>query len=128
MDTAGSARVVRGSCVYTALPYNLQMFSFVETRLFTKLVVEYLSDDDYAELQRTLMADPEAGPVIPGSGGVRKLRWGAPGRGKRGGYRVIYYVKRADGVIWLLTMYPKNVAENIPANVLRKIREEVEDD
>lgn len=128
MDTAGSARVVRGSCVYTAVPYNLQMFSFVETRLFTKLVVEYLSDDDYAELQRTLMADPEAGPVIPGSGGVRKLRWGAPGRGKRGGYRVIYYVKRADGVIWLLTMYPKNVAENIPANVLRKIREEVEDD
>ena len=109
------------------MPYNQPMFSFVETRLFTKLVVEYLSDDDYAELQRTLMADPEAGPVVPGSGGVRKLRCGAPGRGKRGGYRVIYYVKRTDGVIWLLTMYPKNVAENIPANVLKKIREEVED-
>jgi hypothetical protein len=52
------------------------MFSFIETRLFTKLVVDYLSDDEYAALQVALMRDPEAGPVIPGSGGVRKLRWG----------------------------------------------------
>jgi len=58
---------------------------------------------------------------------VRKLRWRAPGRGKRGGYRVIYYVKPARNVIWMLTMYPKNVAENIPAGVLRQIRKEVED-
>ena len=91
------------------------MFSFIETRLFTKLVLEYLSEEDYAALQEALMRAPEAGPVIPGSGGVRKLRWAAPGRGKRGGYRVIYYVRRAHGVIWMLTMYPKNVAENIPA-------------
>jgi len=66
------------------------MFSFIETRLFTKLVVEYLSDEEYGALQRALMMDPDAGPVIPGSGGVRKLRWAAPGRGKRGGYRVVY--------------------------------------
>ena len=101
------------------------MFSFIETRLFTKLVLEYLSDVEYGSLQQALMQDPDAGPVIPGSGGVRKLRWASPGRGKRGGYRVIYYVKRTNGVIWLLTMYPKNVAENIPATVLRRIREEV---
>ena len=61
------------------------MFSFIETRLFTKLVLDYLSDEDYAALQAALMQHPESGPVIPGSGGVRKLRWAAPGRGKRGG-------------------------------------------
>jgi mRNA-degrading endonuclease RelE of RelBE toxin-antitoxin system len=103
------------------------MFSFIETRLFTRLVLEYLSDDEYGALQQALVEDPESGPVIPGSGGVRKLRWAAPGRGKRGGYRVIYYVKRANGVIWMLTMYPKNVSENIPAHILRQIRKEVED-
>ena len=103
------------------------MFSFIETRLCTKLVLDYLADDDYAALQEALMVDPDAGLVIPGSGGVRKLRWAAPGRGKRGGYRIIYYVRRAHGAIWMLTMYPKNVAENIPAHVLRQIRKEVED-
>jgi hypothetical protein len=52
---------------------------------------------------------------------------GAPGRGKRGGYRVIYYARISQGVVWMLTMYSKNVAENIPADVLRRIRKEVED-
>jgi len=103
------------------------MYSFIETRLFTRLVSEYLSDDEYRELQKALVANPEAGDVVPGSGGVRKLRWRAAGRGKRGGYRVIYLARVAKGVIWMLTMYPKNVADNIPAHVLRQIRKEVED-
>jgi len=103
------------------------VFSFIETRLFTRLVQDYLTDDEYRALQTMLIEDPEAGDVIPGSGGVRKLRWRAPGRGKRGGYRVIYYVKRARNVIWMLTMYPKTVAENIAPDVLREMRNEVED-
>jgi mRNA-degrading endonuclease RelE of RelBE toxin-antitoxin system len=109
------------------MPYNdAMMLSFIES-LFMKLVLDYMTDDQYSALQRALMTDPEAGPVIPGSGGIRKFRWAAPGRNKRGGYRVIYYVRRAHGVIWMLTMYPKNVADNIAAHILRQIRKEVED-
>ncbi len=102
------------------------MHTFVETRLFTKLVQEYLSDDEYGALQQGLVANPEAGDVIPGSGGVRKLRWSVAGRGKRGGIRVIYYLRSRQGQIWMLTLYAKNVAENIPAHVLKKIREELD--
>ncbi|MEL6300004.1 MAG: transcriptional regulator [Pseudomonadota bacterium] len=105
------------------------MFSFVETPLFTKLVREYLSDDEYQRLQQhALIEAPEAGAVIKGSGGIRKLRWAAPGRGKRGGYRVIYFLRKPKGVVWMLTMYPKNVADSIPAHVLKQIREEIEND
>lgn len=102
------------------------MFSFIETRLFTRLVQEYLTDEEYRQLQALLIEQPDAGAVVRGSGGVRKLRWRAPGRGKSGGYRVIYFAKIEQGIIWMLTLYPKNVKENIPAHVLREIRKEVE--
>ena len=83
------------------------MYSFIETRLFTRLVQDYLGDDEYRRLQIALLENPEAGDIIPGSGGIRKGRWRAPGRGKRGGYRVIYYAKITQGMIWMLTMYLK---------------------
>jgi len=102
------------------------MISFVETKLFTRLVQEYLTDNDYAQLQEALIKDPEAGTVIPGSGGVRKMRWGMAGRGKRGGLRVIYFLRIRQGQIWLLTLYPKNVAESIPAHVLKQIKDEID--
>lgn len=104
------------------------MFAFVETRLFTRLVAEYLDDDEYRALQSALAANPEAGVVIPGSGGVRKIRWSAEGRGKRGGVRIIYFVKVQSALVWMLTIYAKNEAESIPATVLRKIKQEMEHD
>ena len=57
---------------------------------------------------------------------MRKLRWSQPGRGKRGGVRVIYYVKGREGVIWMLTLYAKNEEQSIPAHLLRKIKEEID--
>lgn len=99
---------------------------FIETTIFTKYVYEYLSDDEYAGLQSFLLQYPEAGKVVPGSGGVRKVRWAMSGKGKRGGVRVIYYFKRQDDEIWLLTIYSKNEVENIPAHVLRQIAKEIE--
>jgi len=103
------------------------MFSFVETRLFTRLVRDYLSDAEYAALQDFLMRSPDAGDVVPGTGGIRKLRWRAPGRGKRGGYRVVYKVRRTPGVIWMLTIYPKTMTDDILAQMLRRIRQELDD-
>ena len=102
------------------------MISFVEKKLFTRLVEQYLSDDEYSSLQQMLLADPEAGDVVRASGGVRKLRWGVAGRGKRGGIRVIYFLRLKQGQIWMLTLYPKNVAESIPAHILKQIKDEID--
>ncbi|MEM7735809.1 MAG: transcriptional regulator [Deinococcota bacterium] len=104
------------------------MFEFVETSLFTKAVGRYFSDDELASLQAHLQEHPESGNVIRGSGGIRKLRWQTQGRGKRGGVRIIYYLKLARGQIWLLTLYAKNVQHNIPVQVLQRIKEFVDDE
>ena len=66
---------------------------FIESSIFTRLIYEYLTDDEYIGLQMFLVRYPDKGNVIPGTGGVRKLRWALKGKGKRGGLRVIYYWK-----------------------------------
>ena len=104
------------------------MFSFIETQLFSRLVQEYLTDEAYSQLQSELVRNPEAGSVVRGSGGVRKLSWAATWRGKRGGYRVIYFVLRPKGIIWMLTIYPTNVTDSISGHVLKQIRKEIEND
>ena len=102
------------------------MFIFIETKLFTRLADEYLSDDELFRLQGYLNENAEAGDIIRGSGGVRKLRWAAPGRGKRGGLRIIYYLRSKQGEIWLLTLYAKNETESISEAVLKQIKEEID--
>ena len=104
------------------------MLEFVETPLFTRLVERYLSDDGYVELQNYLAEHPEAGDVVRGSGGVRKLRWAMQGQGKRGGMRVIYYLKLTENRIWMLTLYAKNVRETIPTHALKQIKEAIDDE
>ena len=112
----------------TSGTYNLYMhpITFIELPNFTRNVYRYLSDEAYYALQAYLMHHPDAGDVIRDSGGCRKLRWGTEGRGKRGGVRVIYYYRRANGQMWMLTIYAKNEAENIPGHILRRFKEEID--
>jgi len=99
------------------------MFTFIESAAFSRELSHYLDDEEYGELQQYLINDPEAGDTIPGSGGVRKLRWKRQGMGKRGGIRIIYYVMNARNEIWLLTLYAKSVHDNIPAHIVRAMKE-----
>lgn len=101
------------------------MQEFIESSMFARHVHDYLTDDEYAELQWYLSGYPDSGDLIPGSGGCRKLRWGATGKGKRGGIRVVYYVQTRKGVIWLLTIHAKTRQENLPAHVVRALKEQM---
>jgi mRNA-degrading endonuclease RelE of RelBE toxin-antitoxin system len=80
---------------------------FVETPVFTRGVASVLDDGHYRSLQLALVLRPEQGAVIRGSGGLRKLRWALPGRGKRGGARVIYYWDRQTETFYMLFIYLK---------------------
>lgn len=99
---------------------------FVESTLFTARMPAYLSDEAYRELQSYLVARPDAGDVIRGSGGIRKVRWGARGRGKSGGVRVIYYWATAAAQIYLLTLYAKSEQSDIDNETLRRIAARLE--
>lgn len=91
---------------------------FFETRYFTACLPEYLTDDEYRELQQVLLENPMAGDVMPGTGGFRKMRWADSrrGKGKRGGLRVIYYWIGQDRQIWMFAIYDKDeMADLSPA-------------
>lgn len=99
------------------------MHTFIELPIFTRYAADYFDDGELAELQKALAKNPESGAVVPGTHGVRKLRWSRSGMGKRGGLRVLYYVQDALGRIWLLTVYAKSARENIAASTLNLLRE-----
>ena len=104
------------------------MYTVIETPLFTSMAKDIWREDERASFCVWLAKNPEAGDVIPGSGGCRKVRWMSQGFGKRGGVRVIYFNKLSAGVIYLLIVYAKSVQDNIPAHILKAIKEELEDD
>src|SRR5436309_14123406 len=85
---------------------------FIETPTFTKQITALLPDDIYKELQSALMANPDAGDLIKGGGGIRKLRWGRPGGGKSGGIRTIYFWRKEQDQILMLVAHPKSRREN----------------
>lgn len=86
---------------------------FVETSLFTRIARQYMGDDELARLQASIAKRPDAGAVIKGSGGLRKLRWSAGGKGKRGGVRIIYYWLVRDNQIFLLSIYAKSEVDDL---------------
>lgn len=103
------------------------LYSFRESSLFTKDVHRYLTEESYFALQQFLLDSPNEGDLIRGSGGLRKLRWRAPGRGKRGGTRVIYYWADARGFIFLLDIYPKSEQEDLTPVEVKQLRAIVEE-
>ena len=101
------------------------MLTVIESPLFSKLWPDYWSEEERGEFSAFIANDPEAGDVVPGSGGCRKIRWSRAGSGKRSGVRVIYTARLARGAVVLLVIYAKSAKDNIPAHVLRKIAEEM---
>ena len=95
---------------------------FIETPVFTKLVTDLISDDEYRKIQLALVLRPEAGKIITGSGGLRKIRWKSGGSGKRGGLRLIYFWDVPEDRIYMLLIYKKSKQEDLNPNQLKILR------
>ncbi|NCP78720.1 MAG: transcriptional regulator [Desulfuromonadales bacterium] len=104
------------------------MITFIESPLFTRQVRDYLCDEEYAAFQAFLATSPDAGDVVKGSGGVRKVRWKRQGGGKSGGARILYYARLQSGEIWLLVIYAKSAVDSIPGYILKALKEEMAHD
>ena len=98
----------------------------IETPIFTRCIQSTLSDDEYRLLQTQLVQKPATGKIIPGSGGVRKLRWSGSGRGKRGGIRIIYYWFVNPEIILMLFAYPKKEQDDLTPDQLKQLKKIVE--
>ncbi len=103
-------------------------FQFVEAPAFTRFRENYLDDDDYAELQQYMARNPEAGDIMPGAGGIRRLRWRDQrrGKGRRGGLRIIYYCFLSEQEMWLLALYDKNEAVDLTKKERDQLRRALE--
>ena len=104
------------------------MLSIYETPIFVEDADKLWSTEERLEFFTWIVGEPEAGSVISGSGGCRKVRWSRAGTGKQGGVRVIYFSRLEAGELCMLLIYPKSERDTIPAHILRAIRKEIEDD
>ncbi|MEO0438976.1 MAG: transcriptional regulator [Pseudomonadota bacterium] len=104
------------------------MYTVIETPTFQEDARRIWSEQERGAFCAWLAANPEAGDVIPGSAGCRKVRWSMLGVGKRGGARIIYFNKLTSGEIWLLVIYTKSVRGNMPAYILKAVREAIENE
>ena len=102
------------------------MLTVVESPIFQKLWPRYWDEEERAEFASFIALNPEAGAVIRGSGGVRKVRWVREGTGKSSGVRIVYLTRNEAGEIYLLTLYAKSESENISLNALKEIRRALE--
>ena len=100
----------------------------IETSVFTRQLRALLPDEEYRKLQAALVGKPTLGPLIRGSGGLRKLRWALPGRGKRGGVRVIYFWAARQDQLLMLLMYPKSERDDLSPSQLKLLRKLVEEE
>jgi hypothetical protein len=107
------------------MEYGSPRLTIIESPLFSRLWPDYWSEEERGEFAAFIAGSPDAGDVIPGSGGCRKIRWSRAGVGKRGGVRVIYTARLARGAVVLLVIHAKSARETIPAHVLRKIAGEM---
>ena len=106
---------------YPSLTYNISMV-FIEIPVFTEDLLALLSDDEYKEMQKTLLLEPETGDLIQGSGGFRKMRWKQGGKGKRGGVRVIYYWEKLTQKLYLVFIYKKSVQEDLTQDQIKLLK------
>ena len=104
------------------------MYTIVESAIFAKKAGELLSEDSREALVEIFARNPCIGAVIPGSGGLRKLRWGSRFGGKRGGHRVIYFNRLQRGQVLLVAIYSKRRHENFTNDELIQFKKALDDD
>ena len=102
------------------------MLTVVESPIFQKLWPRYWDEDERAKFASFIALNPEAGSMIRGSGGVRKVRWVREGTGKSGGVRIVYLTRNEVGEVYLLTLFAKSESENISVSTLKEIRRALE--
>lgn len=107
------------------MAHSHALLTIIESPLFSKLWPDYWTEEERGEFATFIATHPDAGDVIPGTGGCRKIRWSRAGSGKRGGVRVIYTARLNSGAVVLLVIYAKSPQDNIPAHVLRQIAKEL---